>query len=228
MSSDDVCAICLDALAPKKKKVYVANCQHQFHESCFRRMNNTKCPCCRIECTPTVDHQVSLLRQNVKEKQQALLEAKRFCYWEIRKKEYNVHVLEGKLKNARLALKHAKNEQHYTMETCRQDIQDAKERVHDALQCPELIQRRKARHQKAEFKRQWLQCCHQRWEEDTPHDVDIHTFISQQRRAITAAWKVRQQQDTVECHKTGKTPWTAEETTLLKYQFFLTHIATVP
>lgn len=224
MCTDDVCAICLEALVPKKKKVYVADCKHTFHASCFRQMNNVKCPCCRVECTPSADHQVSLLRQTVNDKQRVLEDAKRLCYWQLRKKEYQIHVLEQNLKNARVSLKLVKREHDTVLESCRQDVYKAKERVHEALQCPELVQRRKARHQKAEFERQWIENCHQRWEEDTARDVDVNTFIKQQRRTITAAWKRRLQQDAVECRKTGKTPWTAEETTLFKYQFFLAQL----
>jgi len=222
--SEPICAICLDTLAARRKKIYTADCQHKFHETCFRRMNNIKCPCCRVECTPSVDHQLTLLRDTVKTKRQNHAEIKRICYWQIRKKEYNVYLLIQKLRQARIALKLAHREQRTLLETSHQDIRTARDAVTAHLQCPELVARRRARHQKNEFERRWYSKCQLAYISlAESHSPPFQKFLKTIRKTVTAAWKRRLRQHAVEVSKTGIVPWSDQERTRFQYEYFMNY-----
>lgn len=44
---NDCCAICLEDLKFNNRKVHTTECNHNFHELCFKKIKADNCPCCR-------------------------------------------------------------------------------------------------------------------------------------------------------------------------------------
>jgi len=80
----EACAICLDVLNFKNKKIHTTSCGHRFHETCFEKLKNTvktvtlptggtvehkilSCPCCRTEIDPTLKQKIKDIRVALKE-----------------------------------------------------------------------------------------------------------------------------------------------------------------
>lgn len=67
----DTCPICMDPIR-SRRKIHTTSCDHSFHLTCFRRLNSTKCPCCREDQIPTLEHRIIRTRSIIKEKKAEL------------------------------------------------------------------------------------------------------------------------------------------------------------
>lgn len=80
---NETCAICLDALKFRNKKIHRTNCGHCFHETCIEKIKEVlrmetlptgevveqmvlPCPCCRAPIDPTLKQKVIQTRENLK------------------------------------------------------------------------------------------------------------------------------------------------------------------
>ena len=114
----DICAICLDPVRGRgRRKIYISDCQHRFHATCFEKLPSFVCPCCRSEVTPTPIHQLKRLRKYEKCEKDKLRVEKRACYWECRKQEYLIEILKEKVTIERQRLQQIKQSHKETILT---------------------------------------------------------------------------------------------------------------
>ena len=67
---DDCCAICLNGLHHRNRKLHTTICGHVFHETCFEKLNvdqELKCPYCRTETPPLTKQQIQIFSLSIKE-----------------------------------------------------------------------------------------------------------------------------------------------------------------
>ena len=66
----DCCAICLNKLQHRNRKLHTTVCGHVFHETCFEKLNadqELRCPYCRTETPPLVKQQINIFNHSIKE-----------------------------------------------------------------------------------------------------------------------------------------------------------------
>ena len=61
------CPICLEALKFNRRKVHVTDCNHSFHEMCFKKLKTRTCPCCRTVIEQNINSLIKNLKLELKE-----------------------------------------------------------------------------------------------------------------------------------------------------------------
>ena len=118
----DTCAICLDALKYRNKKIHRTNCGHYFHETCIEKIKEVlrmetlptgevveqlvlPCPCCRAPIDPTLKQKVIQTRENLKLVSENIHDYANVYNVQMQYHNDLIHNLEKSLRDARNAKK---------------------------------------------------------------------------------------------------------------------------
>jgi hypothetical protein len=130
MTEEMICAICLDPLG--RRKLHVTDCLHKFHSRCFQQVKTSTCPYCRSETTPTIQHQIQLLRNDVKVCKDELHDERRCYYWEIQKQMHLIENLKEKMKREQSKLLKFRHNERETIAQYKKVIDIAETRLKEA------------------------------------------------------------------------------------------------
>ena len=61
------CPICLEALKFNNRKIHVTECNHSFHDMCFKKLKARTCPCCRSAIEQHISSVIVILKLELKE-----------------------------------------------------------------------------------------------------------------------------------------------------------------